>query len=77
MEQIQKEQLQKELPSHMEYMEGMEQIQSDIFDKVISAREDYQAERYTQQDVRNALLAENRSIEDFAALLSPAAEPLM
>ena len=77
MEQIQKEQFQKELPSHMEYMEGMEQIQSDIFDKVISAREDYQAERYTQQDVRNALLAENRSIEDFAALLSPAAEPLM
>ena len=77
MEQIQKEQLQKELPSHMEYMEGMEQIDSDIFDKVISAREDYQAERYTQQDVRNALLAENRSIEDFAALLSPAAEPLM
>lgn len=45
MEQIQKEQFQKELPSHMEYMEGMEQIQSDIFDKVISAREDYQAER--------------------------------
>ena len=24
--------------SHMEYMEGMEQIQSDIFEKVITAR---------------------------------------
>ncbi len=64
-------------PSHMEYMEGMEQIDSDILGKVLSAREAYQAGDYTQQDVRNALQADNRTAEDFAALLSPAAEPLL
>lgn len=63
--------------SHMEYMEGMEQIDSDILDKVISKRNKYEAEKYTSQDVRNALDTDSRTIEDFAALLSPAAEPFL
>lgn len=68
------EQDKREQVNHMEYMEGMEQIASDIMDKVISARNEYQAERYTAADVKRALAKENIDIEDFAALLSPAAE---
>lgn len=59
----------------MEYMEGMEQIESDIMEKVISARNAYCAEDYTGADVKRALMKEQLEIEDFAALLSPAAEP--
>lgn len=61
--------------NHMEYMEGMEQIDSDIMDKVISARNAYCAEDYTGADVKRALMKDHLEIEDFAALLSPAAEP--
>lgn len=67
----------REWGNHMEYMEGMEQIESDILDKVMEARSRYQAEAYTAQDVRAALSHDNRTIEDFAALLSPAAEPFL
>lgn len=56
-------------------MEGMEQIESDIMEKVISARNAYCAEDYTGADVKRALMKEQLEIEDFAALLSPAAEP--
>lgn len=59
----------------MEYMEGMEQVDSDIMDKVISARNAYCAEDYTGADVKRALMKDHLEIEDFAALLSPAAEP--
>lgn len=58
----------------MEYMEGMEQIDSDIMDKVISARNAYCAEDYTGADVKRALMKDHLEIQDFAALLSPAAE---
>lgn len=67
----------QERASHMEYMESMEQIKSDILDKVIAARNSYEAEKYTAQDVKNALNTDSRTIEDFAALLSPAAEPFL
>lgn len=56
-------------------MEGMEQVDSDIMDKVISARNAYCAEDYTGADVKRALMKDHLEIEDFAALLSPAAEP--
>lgn len=62
---------------HMKYMEGMEQIESDIMDKVISSRNQYQAESYTAADVKRALSKECLDIQDFAALLSPAAEPFI
>lgn len=63
--------------SHMEYMEDMEQIDSDIMDKVLRAREAYEAIHYTKQDVKRALENDNPTIEDFAALLSPAAAPYL
>ena len=61
----------------MAYLPGQEQIESDIFDKVISAAESYQPEAYTGRDVARALQKEHLTIEDFKALLSPAAEPFL
>ncbi len=63
--------------NHMEYMEGMEQIESDIMDKVLSAMNEYDYDKYTAVDVRRALSAETCSVEDFKALLSPAALPFL
>ena len=63
--------------NHMEYMPGMEIIESDICDKVMSEMNSYDYTKYTAVDVRNALDKEKCSIEDFKALLSPAAEPFL
>ncbi|MBR4125415.1 MAG: hypothetical protein IKR13_04355, partial [Victivallales bacterium] len=61
----------------MEYLPGMEVIQSDIRDQVMSRVAEYDASRYTGRDVVRALEHENCTVEDFQALLSPAAEPLL
>lgn len=63
--------------NHMEYMEGMEQIESDIMDRVLSAMNEYDYGQYTAVDVKRALSSDRCSIEDFKALLSPAAEPFL
>ncbi len=63
--------------NHMKYMEGMERIQSDIMENVLSQVEQYDYEKYTAKDVKAALEHETCSMEDFKALLSPAAEPFL
>lgn len=63
--------------SHMEYLPGMEKIQSDICSQVMSQVESYDYGKYTARDVRAALEHETCSLEDFKALLSPAAEPFL
>lgn len=63
--------------NHMEYMPGMEIIESDIMEQVISKMEAYDYEKYTARDVLTALKKDVLDIEDFAALLSPAALPLL
>ena len=63
--------------NHMEYMEGMEQISSDIMEKVLGQMEAYDYSQYTAADVQYALSKETCSVEDFKALLSPAAEPFL
>lgn len=63
--------------NHMEYMKGMEQISSDIMDKVLSEMNNYDYSRYTARDVKAALEHETCTIEDFKALLSPAAKPFL
>ena len=63
--------------NHMEYLPGMEQIRSDVMEKVISQMNSYDAVSYTARDVQAALQHESCSIEDFKALLSPAAEPFL
>ena len=63
--------------NHMEYMEGMERIDSDILDKVITGMQDYDYSKYTVADVKHALDNDRCTVEDFKALLSPAAAPFL
>lgn len=63
--------------NHMEYMPGMEQIDSDICEKVMSQVAAYDYQTYTEKDVKAALEHRTCSVEDFKALLSPAAEPFL
>ena len=63
--------------SHMEYLPGMEQIDSDVCQNVISQMNAYDYTRYTAADVQAALEHDTCTIEDFKALLSPAAEPFL
>lgn len=70
--------MQKERTNHMEYVEGMEVLEeSTVMDQVISAMNQYDYESYTAADVKNALSKTDLLPEDFAALLSPAAEPFI
>ena len=62
---------------HMKYMEGMEIIKSDVCKKVISAMNSYDYNSYTAKDVLRALQHDRCTVEDFKALLSPAAEPFL
>lgn len=63
--------------NHMEYMPGMEVIESDICSQVMTQMDSFDYSSYTAKDVRAALDHETCSIEDFKALLSPAAEPFL
>lgn len=63
--------------NHMEYMEGMEQIDSDIMDKVLAQMNSYDYGKYTAKEVQAALEHETCTVEDFKALLSPAALPFL
>lgn len=63
--------------NHMEYMEGMQVINSDIKDKVLGQMNSYDYSLYTASDVKRALASERCSVEDFKALLSPAAAPFL
>ena len=61
----------------MEYLPGMEQIESDVCRKVMEQMNGYDCSAYTARDVRAALEHETCTLEDFKALLSPAAEPFL
>ena len=61
--------------NHMEYMPGMEIIESDICKNVMAQMNSYDPSTYTAKDVISAFEREHCSVEDFKALLSPAAEP--
>ncbi len=63
--------------NHMEYLPGMEIIESDVCENVMSHMQSYDYDRYTAKDVKAALEHEVCTIEDFKALLSPAAEPFL
>lgn len=63
--------------NHMEYLPNMEIIESDIKDKVLKAMDDFDYDSYTANDVLRALGKDTCSIEDFKALLSPAAAPYL
>ena len=63
--------------NHMEYMPGMEIIKSDIRETVMAHVEEYDYDKYTARDVRAARDHETCSVEEFKALLSPAAAPFL
>lgn len=63
--------------NHLAYLPGMEKIESDVCEKVLEHMNSYDYSRYTAKDVTAALEHTTCSIEDFKALLSPAAEPFL
>lgn len=62
---------------HMKYTDDMEAIDSDIMDRVIAEMNSYDADIYTAEDVKEALASETCSVDNFKALLSPAALPFL
>lgn len=61
----------------MAYWPDMEQIDPTVRETVITAMNDYDPSAYTILDAKRALDHETCTIEDFKALLSPAALPLL
>lgn len=61
--------------NHMEYQEGMEVVSGNIMEQVLECFQSYDESRYTAAHVEQALAKDNLLPEDFAALLSPAAQP--
>lgn len=62
---------------HMKYLPDMEQIDSDIPDRVIAEMNGYDPSIYTENDVRRVLEHDEKTVDDFKALLSPSALPLL
>ena len=63
--------------NHMEYMPGMEVIKSDVCASVMAQVNSFDYSKYTSADVKAALEHSTCTIDDFKALLSPAAEPFL
>lgn len=63
--------------NHMEYLPGMEIIKSDVCKNVLEQMHSYDYSKYTEKDVKTALEHDKCTVEDFKALLSPAAEPFI
>ena len=62
---------------HMAYLPDMEILDSTVGAEVLARTSQYDPSRVTEGDVRRALSKKNRDPEDFGALLSPAALPLL
>ena len=63
--------------NHMEYMKDMDQINPEVRNTVMAHVQAYDYSKYKAIDVKRALDKETCDIEDFKALLSPAAEPFL
>lgn len=61
----------------MKYLDNMEIIDSDIMERVLDYFNSYDYTQYTSSNVLKALNKNYLDIEDFAALLSPAADPYL
>lgn len=62
---------------HMNYLDGMEAISSDIMDRVLLLVDKYDYSKYGDYDVKRALSKEYITPDDYAAILSPAAMPYL
>ncbi|QUH28001.1 2-iminoacetate synthase ThiH [Vallitalea guaymasensis] len=67
----------REKVNHMEYLEGMDVIDSDLMEKVLGIVDKYDYHMYTSKDVEIALEKDMITIDDYGALLSPAAMPYL
>lgn len=65
------------MSDHMKFLPDMEQIDSDVRTRVLDAMNNFDSSAYSAREVRAALDHQTCSIEDFKALLSPAAEPFL
>ncbi|MCI8584841.1 MAG: 2-iminoacetate synthase ThiH [Lachnospiraceae bacterium] len=63
--------------NHMEYLPGMEVIESDVCAKVMEQMKSFDDSKYSADDVRAALEHDTCTMEDFKALLSSAAKPFL
>ena len=63
--------------NHLEFLPGMEIIESDVCKNVMEQMNNFDYSKYTEDDVKQALRHDKCTIEDFKALLSPAAEPFL
>lgn len=61
----------------MHYQERMEIIDSEIMAKVLHFMNAYDAQHYSAADVERALRSERLTIDDYGALLAPAARPYL
>ena len=61
----------------MAYLPGMEIIESDILREVQCAADSVDFDAFTERDVKAALMRKYKTVQDFAALLSPAALPFL
>ena len=62
---------------YLEYQEGMEILDSDMLEQVEAFRGEYNPANFTEADVSRALRSEKKTLRDFGALLSSAAEALL
>ncbi|MHB8065706.1 MAG: 2-iminoacetate synthase ThiH [Ruminiclostridium sp.] len=65
--------MKNEITSIMQHLEDMEVIDSTIMESVLALTQKYNYNQYIKRDVEEALYKEVLSLNDFAALLSPAA----
>ncbi len=63
--------------SHLSYLPDMEQIDPSVRHQIEEAFANYEPCSFTTADVKRALKADSVTPHDFAALLSPAAEPYL
>ena len=68
---------QSKLIDHMNYLPGMEVIDSDMLDQVVAIHDSFNNDDFTEKDVRLALSKEHLDPRDFMALLSTAAAPFL
>ena len=59
------------------YLPYMENIGTDILERVLAAEKGFDPDAYTVADVRRAIAKDRLDMYDFGALLSPAAVPLL
>lgn len=61
----------------MDYAPEMERIDSDIMDKTLKHRDSYDYTQYAAKDVQKALDSDIIGLDEYAALLSPAADEFL